>query len=368
MKKIYISFAVIAMAIVFQSSVNFSSQPPTGYTGDQGDHCNSCHSSFALNSGGGSVTTAGLPAGSFTAGQAYNFSLTIAHGTTDRRRWGFSIKAVNSAGDAVGTFSSTNTNAAVNGDELSHFSAVTTGLQNSFTYNNLRWTAPAAPGPNDNQVTFYYVGNAANNANGNQGDYIYSNTLNVALPLELKDIRISTAHNVISLHWQTLTETNTKAFVIEKSDDAVSYYTAGTVNAAGNSTTLRNYSFTDDHPSYYDRPLYYRLKMIDKDGSFRYSTVLSARLQPKADYVKHVWPTIISKGNTVNATILSTTDQQATIQLTDITGRKLESFRLQLKSGMNTIRFTPQANMNAGVVLATIHGTTIHQTVSLLVQ
>jgi hypothetical protein len=68
---------------------------------------------------------------------------------------------------------------------LSHNGAVVTSTQASYTYTNLTWTAPATA---NQPVTFYFVGNAANNANGNQGDYIYSSTKVVALPIELAEL------------------------------------------------------------------------------------------------------------------------------------------------------------------------------------
>lgn len=159
-----------------------SSQPPQDYTGAiAGVYCTDCHSSFGLNTVGGSVVATGLPVGNYTAGQQYNFSIATNHFTSDRKKWGFSIAARNSLEQAVGSFSSTNTNAAINGNELSHLNAVATGLQSAFTYTNLRWTAPLNPGVNDQQITFYIVGLAANSNSNTAGDYVYATTIDAAL-------------------------------------------------------------------------------------------------------------------------------------------------------------------------------------------
>ena len=48
--------------------------------------------------------------------------------------------------------------------------------QSSFTYNNLSWTAPVNPDANNQTITFYFVGNAANGNGGSSGDFIYSGT------------------------------------------------------------------------------------------------------------------------------------------------------------------------------------------------
>lgn len=151
-----------------------SSQSPEGYTGANGVYCTSCHSTNALNTAGGAVAATGLPSGSYIAGRAYAFSMAISHAQADRKKWGFSIVAVNKAGQPVGTFSTTNPNAALSGAELSHADAVTTAEQASYTYTNLTWTAPANPTADDEVVTFYYAANAANGNFSTSGDFIYA--------------------------------------------------------------------------------------------------------------------------------------------------------------------------------------------------
>lgn len=187
MKKYFKTTVVIIFLFVFLSSfealVN-SFQPPQGHTGADGVYCNQCHSTNPLNSAGGSVVVTGLPSTGFTGGTTYNFSLVTTHSQADRNRWGFSIEARNSLNQSVGTFSTTNANADINGSELSHKSAVVTSSQSAFTYTNLAWTAPANPSVNDQTITFYFVGNAANGV-GSSGDFIYSGTkvINLQTPI-----------------------------------------------------------------------------------------------------------------------------------------------------------------------------------------
>ena len=81
MKKISTILVLCCLIITLQSTikkVDSSSNPPSGYSGATGDYCNSCHSSYPLNSGGGSVSVNGLPGYTYTPGQTYNFSLTIS--------------------------------------------------------------------------------------------------------------------------------------------------------------------------------------------------------------------------------------------------------------------------------------------------
>ena len=158
-----------------------SAAPPQGYTGATGEYCTSCHTTNPLNSPGGSTLATGLP-DSYTAAMAYPFSITTSHSNTDRKRFGFSIIAVNKNGVPTGTFSTTNPNAGINGNELSHMNAIIlASAVKSYTYDNLTWTAPVNPGTADQTVTFYYVGNAANGTGSSAGDYIYAATKTVNL-------------------------------------------------------------------------------------------------------------------------------------------------------------------------------------------
>ncbi|WP_207497293.1 T9SS type A sorting domain-containing protein [Aridibaculum aurantiacum] len=94
----------------------------------------------------------------------------------------------------------------------------------------------------------------------------------LALPLHLVSFAGSYNGSKVNLQWRTQNEVNTATFEIEKSKDAVSFSTIGTVAAAGNSSS-RQYGFTE--PELLQGKAYYRLKMIDIDGRFTYSQVIS---------------------------------------------------------------------------------------------
>lgn len=174
---------LLLVTIIFGSAGLLNSgQPPVGYTGaTTGTNCTACHAGNPLNASGGSVVINGLPA-NYTPGTQYSFSVTITHGAADRLRWGFSVKATGTNNNDAGTFSTvTPTNAAANGTELSHFIAPSTAPGNTFTFNNLRWTAPSNPGAQEQTITFYAAGNAANANDDNSGDFIYTATRSITI-------------------------------------------------------------------------------------------------------------------------------------------------------------------------------------------
>ncbi|MEO5650736.1 MAG: T9SS type A sorting domain-containing protein [Ginsengibacter sp.] len=80
---------------------------------------------------------------------------------------------------------------------------------------------------------------------------------------------------VVSLNWQTSSESNTSRFIIERSTDAVNFKTIATVNAAGNSRTNTNYSAIDAEPL--EGVNYYRLSGFDIDGTMKQLGIKSVR-------------------------------------------------------------------------------------------
>ena len=93
----------------------------------------------------------------------------------------------------------------------------------------------------------------------------------IALPLQLLSFTGQYNGENVTLRWNTENEVNTALFAIERSANGRDFSEIGTVEAAGNALQ-KTYSFTDNIPL--ATTTYYRLKMMDKDGKFTYSTVV----------------------------------------------------------------------------------------------
>jgi hypothetical protein len=79
----------------------------------------------------------------------------------------------------------------------------------------------------------------------------------------------------VMLTWSTATEENSSMFMLEKSENGVDFTNIGSVQAIGNSFKTKDYNFLDVMAA--SEKIYYRLKLIDTDGAFSYSDVLSVR-------------------------------------------------------------------------------------------
>ncbi len=100
-----------------------------------------------------------------------------------------------------------------------------------------------------------------------------------SLPITLSEFNATASNNNVILSWNTSSENNSDHFEILRSNDGDHFDKIGSVNASGNSNTVRKYSF-DDNDAYNQgvNKLYYRLNMKDKDGKSYLSKIVSVTL------------------------------------------------------------------------------------------
>lgn len=98
-------------------------------------------------------------------------------------------------------------------------------------------------------------------------------------PFRLSTFTSTVVSGKAQLKWSTTAEKNTKNFTVERSTDSITWKTAGTVNAAGNSTTLRNYSYNDT--MVLRTATFYRLNMLTHDNRRFYSKVIKVLAPPQ---------------------------------------------------------------------------------------
>lgn len=186
MKKILLIFTIFMMAAGLMAFEILSSNGKAGYTNSPGEgNCTACHSG-TVNSGSGSVTITSSPtlADGYTRGATYTMTVKVTNNDAPNNTlFGFGFEALFSTGANGGTLNITN----------SSLTQLKTTTVESNTRNNVVHTGSGNTGPNsqnfsfewiapatgENPVTFYAVGNAANNNGNNSGDYIYTNSLQV---------------------------------------------------------------------------------------------------------------------------------------------------------------------------------------------
>ena len=116
----------------------------------------------------------------------------------------------------------------------------------------------------------------------------------VTLPVTLSTfVATETGMGQAMLRWTTLSEVNADFFQVERSSDGVTFAEVARINAAGFSSDRRDYEYVDSE--LIGDEVFYRLKMVDLDGTFEYSPTIYLALSdeiallypnPATDYIK----------------------------------------------------------------------------------
>ncbi|MEP7377463.1 MAG: T9SS type A sorting domain-containing protein [Chitinophagaceae bacterium] len=129
------------------------------------------------------------------------------------------------------------------------------------------------------------------------------------------------------LEWKTDNEINASHFDIQRSTDGSNYILVGNISAA-NTPGTHEYSFTD--PVQFSKTTYYRLKQVDIDGRFIYSTVVVFAAQQKRDAVS-VYPNpFVSQAN---LTVQLSHAGKTNFSLMDNNGKMVRKWQQDLPAG-----------------------------------
>ena len=147
-----------------------------------------------------------------------------------------------------------------------------------------------------------------------------------SLPVNLLSFEAVKQTKKVLLQWITDNELNADKYIVERSADGINYAAIGNVFAFNNGNK-NNYSFTDLKP--FAGLNFYRLKMMDKDGSFRNSPVRKINFDNAGDDIT-VYPVPVVDGKLY----IASSAKAGKAILFDAEGRLIKSFTL---SGSNNV-------------------------------
>ena len=150
---------------------------------------------------------------------------------------------------------------------------------------------------------------------------------NSPLPLQLLSFYAKRKNNNdVLAAWVTGAELNVSRFEIEVARGNIAYQQnnftkIGEVNSQGNSTTEQQYSFTDLENNK-TGIRYYRLKMIDNDGSFSYSPIRPVVFT--SDLTWQVYPN--PSAGIFNLVYQLTDGETLSVKIYDVTGKTIKEY------------------------------------------
>lgn len=95
----------------------------------------------------------------------------------------------------------------------------------------------------------------------------------LVIPISISAFEIQKQGNKVKLNWTTEQEINSKEFIVERSTNSTTWTAIVTIPAAGNSNSRINYTTIDNSPA--KGINFYRIRKVDLDNKFAYSTTKS---------------------------------------------------------------------------------------------
>jgi hypothetical protein len=170
------------------------------------------------------------------------------------------------------------------------------------------------------------------------------------LPVQLLNFNAHQKGSGVSVEWSTEQENNSKSFEVERSSDGNGgWITVATVNAAGNSSAVKNYNAYDAKPL--GGVNFYRLKQIDKDGVSKYSKTVRVNINSSKTGVSVLTNPF---HNSVTIDFLSSVDQTISLRLVDITGRQVAVDKWAIQNGSTRKELSNVSTLQQGMYILTV--------------
>ncbi|MRX48498.1 T9SS type A sorting domain-containing protein [Pedobacter puniceum] len=167
------------------------------------------------------------------------------------------------------------------------------------------------------------------------------------LPVTLTDFVAEAASNGVVLNWKTASEEKFNGFEVEHRTDNSDFKA---INGAFISGGKNTYSYTHNNPVNGNN--YYRLKMVDQDGTFEYSDIEVVQYGlANADVKITCYPNPVT--DQLNISFNASATGEAIISLQDLQGRTISQTKVNAASGDNQAVINT-SSLNKGVYLVSI--------------
>jgi hypothetical protein len=169
------------------------------------------------------------------------------------------------------------------------------------------------------------------------------------LPVEMASFNVVCDNGNGLISWSTVSELNSKEFVIERSEDGIIFERIATVTAAGNSNSLKYYAYTNYN--ILSGRSYYRLKIVGLDQSYKYTVLNELNCEETETEISVFYSEEL--GIIINTQLSASADYQ--IDIFDVLGKKINSTSKRLDSGSSITFINTEGVLANGVYLIRIN-------------
>ncbi len=169
----------------------------------------------------------------------------------------------------------------------------------------------------------------------------------VILPVDfLQFSAVQRAHSV-DLDWRIITSEQISHFEIERSEDGNHFSKIGVVTSSVPKNTATKFAYQDADLNVNSNIIYYRIKVISKDGVMKYSNVLTVRISELNSSRIKISPNPAS--SSVNVSFFSALRGNIELQLMDMTGKVVLREQRTIDSGQYNVTIDKLGRLSEGI-------------------
>lgn len=208
-----------------------------------------------------------------------------------------------------------------------------------------RYTGTVQPIQLDGAKTLYHFTVNADAASSSLNRFRIVFGVNSALPVEFIEVKAQARNNNVQVAWKTGYESDIDRFEVERSADGQIFSKVGSV-APQNAMNGAAYTFTDMQLP--GAQLFYRIRSVDRDGSFKLSSVVRVNIEQSGRGVQ-VYPTVVTN-RTVNISLSNMQAGEYDVLLLNNSGQALVRSRLVYAGGSSAQSINlGSSNLPAGI-------------------
>lgn len=167
---------------------------------------------------------------------------------------------------------------------------------------------------------------------------------NEVTPVTLVSFAALLQSDFVELYWTTASEKDNHYFTVERSDALLQFDSLLSVDGAGTSQLLLNYSVIDHAPL--TGVSYYRLKQTDFDGKYSYSRVV--RIVNDAGQRLSLYPNPANDNEAVHLKVYPTSGGAGNLTISDVLGRLYYSGSVDLSKPVNLLNLALRSHLVPG--------------------
>jgi hypothetical protein len=188
---------------------------------------------------------------------------------------------------------------------------------------------------------------------------------NITLPVRLLSFDGAYKNNTVKLNWVAENQVNSAFYEIERSADGINFSSISSKAATQSTASSREeYEYNDDLSATGGNVFFYRIKMVDVDGTFKYSTIIMIRKdEKKAAGGISISPNPLINNNSATVRFEAARSGMADFSIIDMSGKTILKQQNNIAEGSNNIAINNLDRLRPGMyVLQMNDGETIVMT------